>query len=243
MKGISRIDSKSTHGWYARVYRPILLNKLFSDRKHGGRENSLAAAQQWLVENTQRNLPQITPGYPYPFFRTIPANNTSGRLGVSVTYSRHGRGRKQGLEFLIFNVHYRAEGRAKTQSFYPTKEISKEGAFLKACQFRKEYENTYDTFSIRSKERIRRRYSAHLDAKSPLPAYNRTYSDEFMRKLRDKSARILVVPGSPSSSNFLQKEGFEPEQKYYWRDDVMNMLYTHDTLSFHEGQFAVTIWN
>ena len=41
--GISRIDSKHTHGWYVRVYANggVLKSKLFSDRLFGGKQQAL----------------------------------------------------------------------------------------------------------------------------------------------------------------------------------------------------------
>ena len=46
MKGISRIDSGSTHGWFVRSYRAgRTYSKLFSDRKHGGKSKALQLAK------------------------------------------------------------------------------------------------------------------------------------------------------------------------------------------------------
>jgi len=47
MKGISRIDSGSTHGWFVRAYKNgKTYSKLFSDGKWKGSEPALAAARQ-----------------------------------------------------------------------------------------------------------------------------------------------------------------------------------------------------
>ena len=47
MKGISRIDSKSTHGWYVRCYKGgKVYAKLFSDSKFGGKIRGLATAKR-----------------------------------------------------------------------------------------------------------------------------------------------------------------------------------------------------
>ena len=46
MKGISRIDSGSTHGWFVRSYRAgRTYSKLFSDRKYGGKNKALQLAK------------------------------------------------------------------------------------------------------------------------------------------------------------------------------------------------------
>lgn len=45
MRGISRIDSGSTHGWFVRGYRNgKTYSKLFSDLKLGGKDKALAKA-------------------------------------------------------------------------------------------------------------------------------------------------------------------------------------------------------
>jgi hypothetical protein len=47
MKGISRIDSGSTHGWFVRVYKNTkTFSKLFSDRKIGGKGKALKEAKE-----------------------------------------------------------------------------------------------------------------------------------------------------------------------------------------------------
>lgn len=47
MKGISRIDSGSTHGWFVRAYRNgKTYSKLFSDRKCGGKGKALKLAKE-----------------------------------------------------------------------------------------------------------------------------------------------------------------------------------------------------
>jgi len=59
-KGISRIDSRTTHGWFSRVYRrsPMrTLSKLFSDSRYEDQNAALNAAKQWLQE-TRDNLSQ-----------------------------------------------------------------------------------------------------------------------------------------------------------------------------------------
>ncbi|NJM05969.1 AP2 domain-containing protein [Candidatus Gracilibacteria bacterium] len=50
-KGISRIDHKRTHGYFARVsWEGRVHSKLFSDKKHGDRLAALAAALEWRDE-------------------------------------------------------------------------------------------------------------------------------------------------------------------------------------------------
>jgi hypothetical protein len=50
-KGISRIDSKKTHGWFVRVYKnKKIYSKLFSDIKSKGREKALELALAYRDE-------------------------------------------------------------------------------------------------------------------------------------------------------------------------------------------------
>lgn len=50
-KGISRIDSTSTHGWFVRGYRNgKTYSKLFSDRKCGGKAKALNEARTYRDE-------------------------------------------------------------------------------------------------------------------------------------------------------------------------------------------------
>jgi hypothetical protein len=50
-KGISRIDSGSTHGWFVRGYRNgWTYSKLFSDRKCGGKGKAKALAKKYRDE-------------------------------------------------------------------------------------------------------------------------------------------------------------------------------------------------
>lgn len=47
MKGISRIDSKGTRGWYVRVYKNgKTYSKLYSDSKYNGKERALKFAKK-----------------------------------------------------------------------------------------------------------------------------------------------------------------------------------------------------
>ena len=47
-KGISRIDSGSTHGWFVRGYKNgKTFSKLFSDLKSGGKRKALQLARRY----------------------------------------------------------------------------------------------------------------------------------------------------------------------------------------------------
>lgn len=55
MKGISRIDSGSTHGWFVRAYRNAkAYSKLFSDRKCGSKAKALKLAKAHRAELNEK---------------------------------------------------------------------------------------------------------------------------------------------------------------------------------------------
>lgn len=78
MPAIVRIDAGGTHGYQARIGGSVgYESKLFSDRKHGGKRKSKAAAIAWLEERGDRWAPrQFGPK------KTIQINNMSGTPGV-----------------------------------------------------------------------------------------------------------------------------------------------------------------
>lgn len=92
--GISRIDQKSTHGWYCRVYKQGHRNisKLFSDTKYGGKRDAYEMAKDWV--SSYRLNPDDIPGLKFLQIRTAPlANNTTTPYaGISKTVSKTGSG-------------------------------------------------------------------------------------------------------------------------------------------------------
>ncbi len=91
-KGISRIDSGSTHGWFVRGYKNgKTYSKLFSDRKCGGKRMALNAAREFrdqLFENLSR-IPR-KPRERRLVYRD--SRNTTGVLGVCRTSKRNPNG-------------------------------------------------------------------------------------------------------------------------------------------------------
>ncbi len=84
MKGISRIDSKGTHGWYVRVYKNgKTYSKLYSDSKYNGKERALKFAQK-ARELALETISKI-PDKPIRRFVTRDKRNKSGVVGVSKT--------------------------------------------------------------------------------------------------------------------------------------------------------------
>lgn len=55
MKNISRVDSGATHGWSVRFQRRGRATaRFFTDARHGGPDEALAAAQAWRDEQRER---------------------------------------------------------------------------------------------------------------------------------------------------------------------------------------------
>lgn len=84
-KGISRIDSGSTHGWFVRGYRNgKTYSKLFSDLKCGGKRKSLQMAKEYR-DQLHEELAAIPSK---PRSRRVvyrDSRNTTGVLGVCKT--------------------------------------------------------------------------------------------------------------------------------------------------------------
>jgi hypothetical protein len=83
MKGISRIDSGSTHGWFVRAYKNgKTYSKLFSDGKWKGSEEALKAAHQYhgVLLDRLAKIPAKVRGRRIVF---RDSRNKTGMLGVS----------------------------------------------------------------------------------------------------------------------------------------------------------------
>lgn len=134
IKGISRIDSNDTHGWFVRIYHDKQTHsKFFSDRFNGGKEHALETAKQYK-KNYQKDHPESTKKRP---FRDRPQiNNKTGVNGVSETYSRT----RKGTKTPYFSVSWCPQpGKMRTRKFSIAK-YGREQAFAMAVAFRKEKE-------------------------------------------------------------------------------------------------------
>jgi hypothetical protein len=91
-KGISRIDSGSTHGWFVRGYRNgKTWSRLFSDLKHGGREPALEEARAFK-QRLQQRLEEIPLQPRARRVVTRDARNRSGVIGVCRTAKKSPNG-------------------------------------------------------------------------------------------------------------------------------------------------------
>ena len=132
-KGISRMDTGSTRGWFLRVYqRGEVYRKFFSDSVFGSGEAALQAAiahrDAYVREHQIEYL---------PFFTAPMKSNTTGVHGVSETFQCTSSGEKIPC-FSVFWAPRRNERR--TKRFYIHHFDSREETLQAAAEFRKEKE-------------------------------------------------------------------------------------------------------
>lgn len=84
-KGISRVDSETTHGWFVRGYKNgKTYSKLFSDKKFGSEKKALNEAKKYKkrLDEELTKIPKKPKGRRIVF---ADARNATGVLGVSRT--------------------------------------------------------------------------------------------------------------------------------------------------------------
>jgi hypothetical protein len=138
-KGISRIDSSHTHGWYVRIYAngTVFDSKLFSDKQYGGKKAALKSA---IMYRDQRQAvavlaKSLSPSDHRPFFSKPPKNNKTGVVGVNEvkTVSR-------GKNVHYFQATWNENGKPRTKKFYVFNKRSVDEAFKLAVDHRKAME-------------------------------------------------------------------------------------------------------
>ncbi len=166
-KGISRIDSKNTHGWYVRIYANggVFTSKLFSDRQYGSKEKAMEGAVKFRDHNQMvADLQKSTDNYPprMPFYNTAPKNNSSGVVGVHKVNSKSG-----GRDAVYFQATWNDNGKMKTKKFYVTKKRTEQDAFELAVACRKQKEKElYDDWQGRQDKYEKRMEKKKNGAKS-----------------------------------------------------------------------------
>lgn len=145
-KGISRIDSGSTHGWFVRGYRNgKTYSRLFSDRKSGGRVEAWEAALAYR-DKLYDDLEKI-PAKPRErrmVYRD--SRNTTGVLGVSRTRKKDTQGRVSEC----YSVSWRPEpGQQKCTSFSIRKYGEKKAFELAVALRKQKLKEIYGTSVIR----------------------------------------------------------------------------------------------
>ncbi len=133
MKGLSRIDSGSTHGWFVRGYKNGKTHsRLFSDKKHGGKEQAFEAATAYrdeLFEKLQ-SIPQ-KPRARRLVYRD--SRNTTGVLGVCRTAKKN----PNGTVTECYSVSWRPEPGVQKCTSFSIRKYGEERAFDLAVAHRK----------------------------------------------------------------------------------------------------------
>jgi hypothetical protein len=138
--GISRIDSKHTHGWYVRVYANggVLKSKLFSDRLFGGKQQALDNAIKFRDHYQMVAALHKSNDYDSrrkPFYNKPPKNNTSGVVGVNEVKTT-----VQGRPVHYFQATWSEKGKAKSKKFYVCSKRDRNQAYEMAVALRKSKE-------------------------------------------------------------------------------------------------------
>jgi hypothetical protein len=139
-KGISRIDSGSTHGWFVRGYRNgKTYSRLFSDLKCGGRKKAQEMARGYRDQLLQEleDIPK-RPRARRVVFRDV--RNTTGVLGVCRTAKKS----PNGTINECYSVSWRpAPGMQKCTSFSIRKYGEKKAFDLAVAHRRKMMKESY----------------------------------------------------------------------------------------------------
>ena len=119
LKGISRIETSSTFGWYVRVYRnKKTYSKFFSDSKFGGKDKALE-----MAISQKEELNKLIIGIPKkPTKRrvvTTDKRNTTGVLGVSRTSKKAPNGKS----YECYTVSWRPQPKVQKSTSFSIKKI------------------------------------------------------------------------------------------------------------------------
>ena len=132
-KGISRIDSGSTHGWFVRGYRNgKTYSRLFSDRKSGGKGKAENLAKSYRNE-LNHELESIQKKPRQRRIVVSDSHNTSGELGVSRTIKMGPNGTKHEC----FSVSWRPEPGVQKCTSFSIKKYGEKKAFKLAVEHRR----------------------------------------------------------------------------------------------------------
>lgn len=134
LKGISRIETSSTFGWYVRVYRnKKTYSKFFSDSKFGGKDKALE-----MAISQKEELNKLIIGIPKkPTKRrvvTTDMRNTTGVLGVSRTSKKAPNGKS----YECYTVSWRPQPKVQKSTSFSIKKYGEEKALEMAIQLRLE---------------------------------------------------------------------------------------------------------
>ena len=134
LKGISRIETSSTVGWYVRVYRnKKIYSKFLSDAKFGGKEKSLekAISQKEKLNKIIYKIPKK------PTKRRVvntDKRNKTGVLGVSRTAKKASNGKI----YECYTVSWRPKPKVQQSTSFSIMKYGEAKALELAIKLRKE---------------------------------------------------------------------------------------------------------
>jgi len=132
-KGISRIDSPSTHGWFVRGYHNgKTYSRLFSDRKCGGRETALEEARAYR-DALYRRLEELPRKRRARRVVLRDVRNSTGVLGVCRTTKHH----PNGTVTECYSVSWRPEPGKQKCTSYSIRKYGEKKAFQLAVALRR----------------------------------------------------------------------------------------------------------
>ena len=140
-KGISRIETSSTLGWYVRVYRnKKTYSKFFSDTKYGGKDKALEMAL-FEKEELSKMISKIPKKPTKRRVVTKDKRNTTGVLGVSRTTKKASNGRS----YDCYTVSWRPEPKVQKSTSFSIKKYGEEKALEMAIQLRRKKSTKYNS--------------------------------------------------------------------------------------------------
>lgn len=150
-KGITRLDTKTTHGFFVRGYRNgKTFSKVFSDRKCKGRDKALKLAREYRDKLFARI--EMIPRKKTTRIVYRDKRNTTGVIGVTETYRKGTNGKI----LKSYSVSWRSSaGVQKSTSFAVSRHGEKE-AFRLAVSLRKKMTGKRYAKSRRAKARKER---------------------------------------------------------------------------------------
>ena len=133
MKGISRIDSGATHGWFVRGYRNRkTVSKFFADRKHGGKGKALLLAKSHRDE-LHADIAATPKAERKRRVVAVDSRNSTGEIGVALITRTGGNGVVQ--DYYI--ATWRPEPNQQRSKSFSVSKYGKSSAFERAKQLRR----------------------------------------------------------------------------------------------------------
>lgn len=136
LKGISRIDSASTVGWYVRVYRnKKTFARFISDSKFGGKSSALKEAirQRDCLKTEIQCIPKK------PSKRRSVSHDKRNKTGV-LGVTRTSKKAKNGRSYACYTVTWRPEPKVQKSRSFSIKKYGEKSALALAIEVRKNVE-------------------------------------------------------------------------------------------------------